>query len=115
MKRSMFYNQNSANVHKINRDRKRRKMLKQPYSTKSVTNIAVFVNRSRSEQQREPNELGKFGFCVRDEEQPQNVLPVKNDGESLRLTKWPRENSSQSLSQQALSSLTQPHALYREG
>ncbi|KAI5668460.1 hypothetical protein M9H77_18313 [Catharanthus roseus] len=65
---------------------------------------------SRSRQQREPNELGEFGFCVRDEEQPRSVLPVKNDGESLRLTSGLKKNSSQSLSKQALSSLTQPHA-----
>ncbi|KAI5648641.1 hypothetical protein M9H77_34646 [Catharanthus roseus] len=110
----MFYNQNSVDVHKINRDRNSEKMLKQPHSTQSITNIAVFVNRSRSRQQQEPNELGEFGFCVRDEEQPRSVLEVKNDGESLRLTSGLKKNSSQSLSQQALSSLTQPYARYHE-
>ncbi|KAI5661917.1 hypothetical protein M9H77_21240 [Catharanthus roseus] len=59
-------------------------MLKQPHSTQSVTNIAVCVNRSWSEQQREPNELGEFGFRVRYDEQLLNVLPMKNSGESLR-------------------------------
>ncbi|KAI5670577.1 hypothetical protein M9H77_10941 [Catharanthus roseus] len=41
---------------------------------------------------REPNELGEFGFSVRDEEQPRSALSVKNNV-NPSVNRWPQETA----------------------